>query len=135
MSLPQYRAWIKSEKKMVPVAKLSLAPESEAGIEYLEDGQARFVPIRECEIQQALDIFDHSGNRFHFYDVILTRTNIGVLVLCDGNLGLASWVSGAYHCFCSITKAELEASEIMGNIYEEVSEEDLSDKEISQQAH
>ena len=125
MSLPQYRAWIRSEKKMVQVARLSLAPESDIGIEYLENGQARFVPIRDCEIQQGLDIFDHSGNRFYFYDVILTKTSIGVLVLCDGSLGLASWVGGAYHCFCSISRAELEASEIMGNIYEEVHEEDL----------
>lgn len=127
MSLPQYRAWIKSEKRMVPVAKLSLAPESDAGIEYLDDGQARFVPIRDCEIQQALDIYDHSGNRLYFYDVILTKTGIGVLVLCDGNLGLASWVGGGYHCFCSISKAELEASEVMGNIYEDVPEEETAD--------
>jgi hypothetical protein len=124
MSLPKYRAWIKSEKKMVPVAKLCLAPESETGIEYLDNGQARFIPVRDCEIQQALDIFDHSGNQFYFYDVILTKTGIGVLVLCEGNLGLASWTGGAYHCFCSITKQELESSEIMGNIYEDAAEEE-----------
>ena len=116
MQLPKYRAWIKAEKKMVPVARLTLMPENEAGIEYLENGTSHFVPMKECEIQQALDIFDHSGNQYHFYDVILTKTSIGVLVLCEGNLGLATWVGAAYHCFCSISKAELETSEIMGNI-------------------
>jgi len=125
MSLPKYRAWIKSEKRMVEVAQLTLAPESEAGVEYLENGERKFVPIRECEVQQALDIFDHSGNQYHFYDIILTKSSIGVLVLCDGNLGLATWMGSAYHCFCSISKSELEASEIMGNIYEEV---DISDE-------
>lgn len=113
---------------MVRVARLTLQPESEAGIEYLEDGESRFVSIKDCEIQQALDIFDHSGNQYYFCDIILTKTSIGVLVLCDGNLGLASWMGGVYHCFCSVSTTELEASEIMGNIYEEV---DVPEEEVS----
>ena len=104
---------------MVQVSKLTLAPAEKAGIEYIENGENIFVPIKNCEVQQSTDILDHSGNEFYFYDVILTKTGIGVLVLCDGGLGLASWVNGAYHCFCSISKSELEYSEIIGNIYEE----------------
>jgi hypothetical protein len=121
MQLPKYRAWIKPQQKMVEVCKLLLNPAEEAGIEYLENGQSVFVPMKDCEVQQSVNIFDHSGNEFYFYDVILTKTTIGVLVLCDGNLGLASWINGAYHCFCAISKAELEASEILGHIYEDSS--------------
>ncbi|HXH99500.1 MAG TPA: YopX family protein [Sphingobacteriaceae bacterium] len=119
MKLPQFRAWIKPLNKMVSVSTLSLAPATDAGIEYIEDGQKCFAPMKDCEVQYSVDIQDHSGNEYYFCDVIMTKTTIGVLVCCDGNLGLASWVNGAYHCFCSISKAELEASEIMGNIYEE----------------
>lgn len=104
---------------MVNVTKLTLAPSEDAGIEYIDHGQTIFAPMRDCELQQSVNVYDHSGNEFYFYDVILTKTGIGVLVLCDGNLGLASWVNGAYHCFCSISKSELECSEIIGNIYEE----------------
>jgi hypothetical protein len=119
MELPKFRAWIKPLNKMVKVTKLSLAPAEEAGIEYLENGQKVFIPMKDVEVQQSVNILDHSGNEYYFYDVILTKTGIGVLVLCDGNLGLASWIKGAYHCFCSISKSELECSEIMGHIYEE----------------
>lgn len=119
MQLPKYKAWVKSQQEMVDVTRLTLAPAEEAGIEYMQNGQSTFVPIRECEIRQSVNILDHSGNEYYLYDVILTKTGIGVLVFCDGNLGLASWVNGAYHCFCSIGKSELECSEIIGNIYEE----------------
>lgn len=104
---------------MVEVARLHLAPPDKQGIEYDENGSMHFIPIRDCEVQSALDIFDHSGNQYYFYDVILSKTVIGVLVLCDGNLGLATWIGGAYHCFCSTSREELEAAEIMGNIYED----------------
>src|SRR5688500_6860141 len=121
MQLPKYRAWIKPLNKMVNVSKLSLAPAEEAGIEYIENGQKQFVAMKDCEVQPSVNIFDHSGNEYYFYDVILTKTSIGVLVLCDGNLGLASWINGAYHCFCNISKLELESSEIIGHIYEDQS--------------
>ncbi|HEY0668386.1 MAG TPA: YopX family protein [Sphingobacteriaceae bacterium] len=121
MQLPKYRAWIKPLNKMVKVSKLILEPEEEAGIEYTENGQKKFVAMKDCEVQQSINIFDHSGNEYYFYDVILTKTGIGVLVLCDGNLGLASWINGAYHCFCNISKSELEHSEILGHIYEDSS--------------
>ena len=119
MQLPKYRAWIKPQNKMVDVSKLSLAPAEEAGIEYVEDGRNIFIPIKDCEVQQSVNIQDHSGNEYYLYDVILTKTAIDVLVLCDGNLGLASWINGAYHCFCNISKSELESSEILGHIYED----------------
>lgn len=121
MQLPKYRAWIKSKNKMVKVWQLSLSPPEDAGITYMENGQKVFVPTKECEVQQSVNIFDHSGNEYYFYDIILTKSGIGVLVLCDGNLGLASWINGAYHCFCSISKSELETAEILGHIYEESS--------------
>lgn len=115
---------------MVEVSALHLLPAEEQGIEYLDKGAARFIPLRNCEIQQALDIFDHSGSQYHFFDIVLTKTAIGVLVLCDGNLGLATWMGSTYHCFCGTTKEELESAEIIGNIYEdpmvnEESEENL----------
>ena len=124
MRIPKFRAWVKDEKRMLPVGDLDL----DYKLTYLDEGNGYRCErdFDEIELMQFTGIKDKNGKEIFEGDIIKFSIDNGFCYGVD-EIGSVSYRLGAFHVdvFPLIDLIVDGEVEVIGNVYETQGLQDL----------